>query len=100
MNLARCILKHSFFFSDVMALPALRRCIYGFCAHKLNASMEALMNIMQAIFLVLRSIPALDVDMLPNAHQIFSSLYAQYFETEMVIIINFKRCVQHYNIYT
>ena len=62
-----------------MVLPALRKCIYGFCMHD-NASMEALMNVMQATFLVLQSIPTLDDDILSKAYQVFCYLYAQYFE--------------------
>ena len=69
-----------------MALPALRQCIHDFCIHEpaLNASIEALMNIMQATFLVLRSIPTVDNDILSNAHQIFCFLNEQYVSNEKV----------------
>ncbi len=38
------------------------------------------MNIMQATFLVLRSVPTLDDDVLSQAHEVFCSLNAQHFD--------------------
>ena len=68
--------------SDVMAIPALKKCIYKFCVHKpaYNASMEALLNAMQATFLVLQSAPTLSGEILLRGHKVFCSLFSRYFE--------------------
>lgn len=61
-----------------MALPALKKCIY---MHNPACNvMEALLNVMQATFLVMRSAPTLDNDILSKGDQVFCSLYSQYFD--------------------
>ena len=78
---------------DVMAIPAIKQCIYRYCVHdsESNPSMEGLMNVMQSVFVVLQSSPILDESILSSGHKVFCSLFSQYFDaippSEMVLLI-------------
>lgn len=69
-----------------MVLPALKQSIYGFCVHEPadHAVMECLMNIMQPLFIVLRSVSTLDEDTYSKAQQVFFSLCTKHIYSEMV----------------
>ena len=50
-----------------------------------NKRMEAMMNIMQATFVVLQLVPSLDHDILSKGHQVFKALYMGYFSEDMKV---------------
>ena len=65
-----------------MCLPMLKECIYQSFSPECGENgvlLEAMMNVMQATFVILQSVPELNEEALSKGQKIFSRLFTHFF---------------------
>lgn len=81
------------FYRDVMCLPALKQHVYSALNPKADAAMvkvEARLNVMQTVFLILQTLPEPSDDLLFTSQLIFQTLFNRHFSEDLEVDYELK----------